>query len=440
MRLTPQARIQRWAERLRASLWFIPAAMIAAAVLAAIVTLRIEREHGDVLGRVSPVFTATHEGVRAALSAIASSVMTVAGLSFSITIIVLQLASTEYSPRVIRGFLRDRVIQVVLGTYIATFVYVLLVLQAAPSEAEPVHSLSLAVSVVLGVTAMVLLVVFVHHVAQSIELPTIVHHIARETREAIDDLDWQSSDHDAYEEQRRVESEGAPGLVRAPTDGYIELVDEEYLCQLPGPMLLRIERHVGDYVPKGEVLARFWPASEPRAREILAAVSLSHERTVRQDIGFGLRMISDVALRALSPAVNDPTTAVHCVNVLGDLLRRLALRGFPTRVRTFEDGRRIELPRPAYGDLLRASFEQIAIYGRRDPRVAETILRALIGIAEVDGEGDHGRILAEVGDHVVEQLPGEWLTATREHVLALRSELSRALERPRTDRAVAPRG
>lgn len=432
MDVTRGARRALLVERVRSSLWIVPGLLVVCAVALAYAVFELDRVFGARLSGLGWLITTSAEGARATLTAIAGSVMSVAGISFSITVVVLQLASTQFSPRVVRGFLRDRTIQVVLGIYLGTFVYVLLVLRTirvTPGGVVPALSLGLAVA--LGVACMVVIVVFVHHVAHSVQISTIVRGIARETRAAIEDL-YPSARHGPVDEDACAPSgAGNAGLLVAPTDGYLEYVDEDALGALPAPLLVCVDVRVGEYVRKGEVLGRFWPAGAGGSglgHAILRAFSFYHERTIRQDVAFGFQMIVDVALRALSPTLNDPTTAVHCVEVLGDLLARFARRAVPQATRDLGGDRRLFRPHASFGELVKISFEQITIHGRTDPRVAIAILEALAGLAEIDGRGRHAAILLELGEHVGAHLSHEWLRSSREEASARIEALRRRLE------------
>jgi uncharacterized membrane protein len=423
MRLTSRARRERWTELLSENLWLIPGAIVLAAIALAIGAHLLDASQRDALSAIRWLSFGTPEGVRTALSAIATSITSIAALSFTITIVVLQLSSSQYSPRVIAGFLRDRLIQVILGGYLGSFVLVVIAVRAMPSDR--VAPISALLGMLAGIGSLLLLVVFVHHLARSVEVSAVVARVARETRAAIGRLDPSDAGAKESDEGERVEGEGRACEVRAPKAGYVEYIDEAALAELPGPFALRVEIHVGEYARAGDVLARVWQRGDDVAAEVLAAISIGPERTIRQDLGFGLRMISDVALRALSPSLNDPTTAVHCIDVLGDLLRRIAKRGFPRRTRELDGGRRLELPRPVYEDLVRTAFEQIALSGRDDPAAATALLRALVGIAELDGEGRHGEILRAVAEIVVSGSHEAWLPSSRAGLADLDRELQR---------------
>lgn len=407
-RLTPRAWMGKALEAARSGFWLLPGVITLAAIIASYATIGLDRAHDGLL-RESFLFEAGSDGARATLSSIASSVMTVAGISFSVTIVVLQLASSQYSPRIMRAFLRDRLIQTVLGAYIGTFTYVLLVLRTVRSDAEQragfVPSLSVTVAVVLGLACMTLLIAFVHHVAHSIQVSTIIDEIAGESRAAMKRLYPEEIGEPADHAPHVLpEGQGACREVLAPEDGYLDYIDERAFESIEGASLIRIGVRVGDYVRKAEVLARVWPgtiAGESCAA-LARAFELERERTIQQDLAFGFRMIADVAVRALSPGVNDPTTAVYCVNALSALLCEAARRRFPDSLRTLASGLVVHAPTPSFADLVHLSFKQIIHYGRGDLVVANAVVGALEAVAARDKRRRHGPVLGELAGHVAE--------------------------------------
>jgi uncharacterized membrane protein len=212
--------------------------------------------------------------------------------------------------------------------------------------------------------------------------------------------------------------------VLAPGDGYLAYIDEQAFAGLEGASLACIQVRVGDYVREEEVVARVWGGSvSDDAGEALArAFEIQKERTIRQDLEFGFRMIVDVAVRALSPGINDPTTAVYCVNTLSGLLCNAARRKFPDRLRTMEPGLVIHAPRPAFAELARLSFKQIIHHGRDDYYVMNAVLAALEALAARDALQHHGPVIAELAEHLVTAVtPGNLWPARDRHATLARA-------------------
>lgn len=390
-----RASVAKIREGARSSLLLVPLLLIALSVVASVVTLAVDARFDGELGSFT-IFHAGAEGARATLSTIAGSVMTVGGVSFSITIVVLQLASTQFSPRVVRGFMRSRLVQVVLGAYMATFTYALLVLRRVASGDRRdafVPNLSITVALVLAVCCMVLLAVFIHHVARSVQVPAIIGLIVDEALDAARELYpeplGEASGDDV--DEATGDDDGAAGDdILAPAAGYLEYVDDHAFSTLPHGAEVRIRLQTGEFAHEGDVVARVLPAGtldDDARREIAGAFSFYAERTVRQDVAFAIRMVADVAVRALSPGINDPTTALYCIDANSRILHVLAGRRFPDPVRVRpENDVRVVAPRPDYGELLRCAFVQVLHYGRDDLVVLEGAARALASLSIRSGD------------------------------------------------------
>lgn len=363
-----RSRWSSWQERLRSSLWVVPSAMVAASIAAALGTLALDRSLGWDIASLWWALDVGPEGTRVTLSTLAGSVLTVAGVAFSMTMVVLQLASTQYSPRIIRTFRRDRLIQVVFGAYTGTFVYSLLVLRTISASEEGrdfTAPVSVSVAIVLGVVCMILLITLVHHVARNVQVSTTVRHIAEETRETFQRLypdELGESAADEGDAARAPERDEPAWSICAGKDGYVDYVDAAAFDEVEGASLVCIRVRVGDFVRSGEVLASVWPegagAHEGNA-DLRAAIVISDERTLLQDPRYGLRLVVDVALRALSPGVNDPATAVHCVDVLGGLVCGLAGRRIPSPWRRAPSGLVVFAPRPSFDEMVGLAFDEI---------------------------------------------------------------------------------
>lgn len=383
--------VHRLRESARSNLWLLPLLIVVGSTLASFATLSLDELHGERLRHIGALNFGP-DGARATLSAIAGSVMTVAGVTFSITIVVLQLASTQYSPRVLRGFVRNRLIQLVLGAFIGTFTYSLLVLRRVSAgfegQASFVPAFSVTVAVVFATASMVLLIAFIDHIVRSVQVPSLVRDIVEEARRSLDRLYPGSLGRDAGE------PDGSDGIladapcdtVAAPSDGYLELIEDTHFDELPRGLEIRLLLRPGEFAQRGVPVLEIRPrgALDDDARQRLAAsFSLLTERTVRQDVGFALRMIVDIAVRALSPGVNDPTTAIYCVNGLTQVLKDLAERPLPSTIRMLDsNGLRIVAPRPSLDELVRLAFWQVIHYGRGDVQVLTAVVAALRVVAD----------------------------------------------------------
>lgn len=379
------ARIAALAELLRSSLWFVPAVFAGGAFLLAIVTLVIDRQLAPD-GPAFFLFGGTAEGARSVLATIAQSMLTFTALVFTITMLVLQLASSQLSPRVMRTFLRDRGNQLVLGLFIATFLYTLLVLRDIRSPdagSEFVPGLSIFVAFLLLIASVGAFIYYIDHMAHAIRATAVLDNIAAETRQAIDRL---------FPETLGAEPEPPPPevppasevdrIVRAPSSGILVNVEETGLLDAlrDSDSVAELVPMVGDFLPQGAPLIRVrGEADDDLADRLRNQLTLGSERTLQQDALFGFRQIVDVGVRALSPGTNDPTTAVQAIDRLHDLLRRLADRSFPSVVRLDHDGQpRLIVPRPEWSDYVRLAVDELRISGSGQIQV----MRRLRGLLE----------------------------------------------------------
>lgn len=390
-------------ERLRSSLWFIPALFALGAMVLAVVLIAVDRlleSDGS-----SPLrFGGTADGARSILSTIAQSMLSFTGLVFTVTMLVLQLASSQLSPRVMRTFLRDRGNQVVLGLFVATFLYTLMVLREVRTTVDDdpgfVPGLAIWAGFLLLLASVAAFVWYINHMAHAIRAPTVMDSIAAETRAAIDRLFPDPVGEDAPEDVDRTYARLGPPteVLGAPRDGALVAVDESTLQELAvGDRRLELVPVVGSFVAEGAPLLRLWGTWDDDDRERLrGAMALGPERTMQQDPAFGFRQLVDIALRALSPGINDPTTASQSLDRIHGLLRRLVTRGFPSPARVDEEGVvRLVLRRPDWDAYTRLSTEEIRLAGADQIAVLRRLIEMLDDVAEV-ARGDRlGPLWAE---------------------------------------------
>lgn len=376
--------------RLRASFWFLPALVVLASMIAATLLVELDDVRGSGLAEWSPrLFGASAEGSRAMLSAIATSMVTVAGVVFSITVVVLSQTSNQYSPRVLRTFMRDRPTQWVLGVFVGIFAYCLVVLRTVrgPEEGAFIPSIAVLGGMAYAFAGMAMLIYFIHHVAQSIQASSIVERIAEDTRAAIDHLfPQQLGEAPAEDGVRPVPSEWTP--IAARKTGYVVSVDGDRLMRvaIDRDRIVRLAVSVGDFVVEGGLLLEIAGAASvdrTDADHLRHAVLVDRQRTHEQDAAFGLQQLVDVALKALSPGINDPSTACLCIDRLGALLGRLAGRRMPAAQR-LEGGRlRVIAPAPEFARMLSLAFDQIVAHSRGDVQVLWRTVEALRTVASM---------------------------------------------------------
>jgi uncharacterized membrane protein len=409
------------------SLGFLPAVIVIAFAAAAIGAVEID----EAVDAPAVVFQGDADAARTLLSVIAGSLITVAGLVFSMTLVVLQLASSQFSPRVLRTFFGDRLTQATIGTYVGTFVFALLVLRSVGGSqdgADFVPRISITVVSSLGVLAVVLLIVFLHHVSQLIQVSHVMRAIGRETLEEIDrshpDEYSGPCDDAAAAELLDWWRSRAPGSVWPEDPGFVERVDlKDLVGDLAAVDQLALLVRPGDFVSVETPLAEVWPAeaADRCAAAIRAAVRVGPERSLDQDLDFGLRQLTDTAVRAMSPAMNDPTTAVTCVGYVRSALTALSRRALPSGVLWLPDrGLTVVTARRTFDEHL-AVLDEVARYARDDPRVEQAVLAALRSV--VDAAVDCGAFeRATAAQRLIDEVrarsaPRGRLAATRRHAV-----------------------
>jgi uncharacterized membrane protein len=350
---------------LRSSLWFLPT-MFAIGAVALWLGMRAI-DDADLVSDLPLGFGGGPEGAREVLSAIATSMIAFTGVVFSVTIVALQLAGSQYSPRVLRNFLRDRRTQAALGSFIATFVYALLVLRgvrsAGPDSESDVPRFSVSMAFVVLAISLVLFVVYVNQIAQSIRASRIVARIGDETRGALEHV-FADGDEEPEDVVMRVHStKRTQTVLAADGPGIVEGFDVASLVDLAAEQDVCVEAcvMVGDFVATGVPVLRSEPTADLADSDRLRrGVVVGLERTMDQDVRFGFRQLVDVALRALSPGMNDPTTAVQALDQLHDLLRRSVRCPFRSGLHADDAGTvRFVEPLPSWSELLQLAVTEI---------------------------------------------------------------------------------
>jgi uncharacterized membrane protein len=375
-----------WAT-IRDSLWFIPAIWVVVSAGLAFGMITIDRRTPEFAANFPLVFGGGADGARGLLSSIAGSMITVAGVTFSITIVALQLASSQLSPRVLRNFMRDRSSQVVLGAFIGAFTYSILVLRSIRADEDGitafVPSVAVSVGILFALLALGMFVYFIHHIANRIQLSAIVGNIADETTAQVR-AEWTTDDENGDEVPL---PDGEPGIVTGDGSGYLQLIDLERLRAIADRLLLtiRLEVRPGSWVQQDAPLFAVWPASavdEELARSLRDQVALGSHRSIEQDAAFGIRQLVDVALKAISPGINDPTSASDCVVRLGQILVASGRRHHPRRAFRGTDGAlRLVVPYHDWADLVGLAFDQLRQYAAGSPDILVAVVTTLRTIA-----------------------------------------------------------
>jgi len=371
--------------------------MASGAIVSAFATVALETPVKDWLTlNWGLTFTGGAEGASSLLGAIAGSMITIAGVVFSMTLVALSLASSQLGPRLLRNFMRDTTTQVVLGTFVATFLYCLLVLRTIRRAEETlfVPHLSVTLGVLLAVVSVGVLIYFIHHVSVSIQANEIVARVGKELIEEIERLFPENIGRGASRIPTeppnadfldRFDREARP--IGSTGDGYLQFVDGDALMALAmqEDVVIKVERRPGHYVVATRPLALVCPGNrltDQLMYRVNCAFALGNQRTSGQDIEFAVNELVEIAIRALSPGVNDPFTAMTCVDRLGSALCRLAQQEMPSPYRyDTQDQLRVITPVFTFPDVTDAAFNQIREYGRSSAAVTIRLLETIAVVA-----------------------------------------------------------
>lgn len=406
---------------LRASLWFVPGLMLGASVALALGLIELDsRVDAWWLTEYPRLFGLGADGARGMLTAIASSMLTVAALSFSLTLNAVTQASGQFTPSIFRNFLRDRANQFVLGYFVSVFAYCLLVLRTirGGDEIRFVPSVSVLIGLLLSFGGIIVLIFFIHHIAASLQLTTIIDNIVDETKDAIERLFpermGEGADGRESVEAFRASDEQKWSVVPALGPGYVQSVDVEGLLSYADKsgVILRMEVGIGQFVRSGAALISLTYDAQNHGSSIVvdkentkklnALFGINRHRTVEQDASFGIRQIVDIALKALSPGVNETTTAISCIDFLGEIVGEIARRDFPKKVRSQNDRPRVIVLSPTFEDYVETAFDQIRICGKGNFAVFERLLSGFTFIAQCTNDPDRLIVLQRQVDLIDE--------------------------------------
>lgn len=375
-------------ESFRDSLFFLPALFVVAAVVIAQGMLAVDERIS--LESVPSFLRFTVDSARALLSTVAGATITVTGVVFALTALSVQLASSQFSPRVVRGFLRDRFAQISIGFMAATFTYSLVVLRAVRTPggdgAPAVPNLASGLALFLAVGVVIVILAYVDHTAQSLQATQLIGRITGGTVALVHKRFPGVGDGD-HQPPAPPEPTTRPARVSAARSGWVQQVSAADLLEaLPAGATLRIDVRVGSYVHTGRRLCTLWAddrADDERLhKEIARAFAIGRERTMQQDVAFGIRQLVDIALRALSSGVNDATTAYECIVHLGEVLYEVLRRDLPPSAHQGEDRRwvlrRHEL---THEDYVERAFDQIRADIVSMPHLSAALVRTLGNLA-----------------------------------------------------------
>ncbi len=375
-----------FAERLRGSLFVVPMVFVIGGIVLAQLGIALDARLGSGAATLPLGVTSTVESARAVLGTVAGATITVAGIAFSVSLLTIQLASSQYSPRVVSGLFRDPFNKRVIGIVVGTFSYCLVVLRSVRSPLEEqgapvIPNVSVTVGVVLGIAAILAIIAFINHNAHTMDISEILDAVTRDAIKAVD-RHWSTGVLEASATQRPDVVPSGPGhTVRFAENGWVQLLDPAALLAVaPEGGTVRLDTGVGRYAIRGAPICTVWPQPpdcDEAEEQTRAAIHTGETRTLQQDAAYGIRQLADVGLRALSPGVNDPTTAQDAIFHLAAVLHALLAEDPPARD-LCDNGRRLVLAQAdGHEELIALAYDEIRLAAAALPTVCIYLLESI---------------------------------------------------------------
>ena len=421
-----RARFLAFIEDVRGSYWFLPSLFAVLGFGAGLLLVYIDSTVGDWMGRFEWFYGSRPEGARSLLSTVAGSTITVAGVVFSITLAAVTYASGQYGPRLLTYFVRDKGNQVTLGVFIGTFLYCLVVLRTIRSAEEAsadtggavreafVPHIALFGGMALTIMSIAVLIYFVHHVTDSIHINNV---IARIGKGLLSDI----AEHGRKNREQLKERGDDPNFVRrspiaSTRTGYIEAIDQDGLLRAASrhDVIFMMLVRPGDFVHRGQPLMAVDSAGTDGLDEAAGHFTVSRKRSALQDLRFPINELVEIAARALSPGVNDPFTAIACIDWIGAALSDLAAMPEPSRVLYDQQGRpRLIVSQLDYRDYLELAIGRLLPYAARDPNAAEHLQRTMDFVRETVANPGHRALLDDFADRARRESLKEGVSASQ---------------------------
>lgn len=377
-------------ERLRSSLFFVPMVAVVGAAVLGVAALTVDRHLDTTIADLPLGFTSTVESARTLLGVIAGATISFAGIAFSVSLLIIQLASSQYSPRVVHTLFRDPFNKRVMALVVGTFTYCVVVLRSVRSALDPgdepvIPNISVAIAVVFGIAAILAIVAFINHSAHSMDVSEILERIRRETTEQIR-TEWTPAEPPGDGDGELPSPSAAQAtVIRAHRSGWIQQIDAAAIIDcLPDGATAYVDTYAGRYAIEDTRLVVVTPALEASelGDELRGAFAIGDTRTMQQDITYGLRQLVDIAVKALSPGINDPTTAqdaiLHTAAVLSELLRHN-----PRPVVTNERSRCVVMAQqPSHRELVQLAYDEPRRSAAAHPAVCLYLLATIDSLIE----------------------------------------------------------
>lgn len=410
-------------EDIRGSYWFVPGLMVIGAILLSFGTISLDGYFQiEALRPIGFIWSGGAEGARGLLQTVAGSMITVAGVTFSITMVALSFASSQFGSRLLRNFMTDTGNQLVLGTFVATFIYCIMVLRTVRGDGgtEFIPYISVTMGLVLALVSLFVLIYFFHHMALSMQAPYVVGEVASDLLKAIERLFPSEMGTGLPQEQETWKEPSVPSdfekrsvPICSDVNGYVQAIDEADLMAIARKhgLIVKLLHRPGHFQVKGDILAYVWPGDRLQhdlEQEIKVTVIVGRQRTYTQDVEFGIEQLVEVAERSLSTSLNATFTAIACIDWLGAALAKLSRKDFPSPYRYDDDGNlRIFFERPltlegvidtAFNQIRQSAQDNVAVH----IRVLEQIVilhAATDNPRAIDTLRRHARMIKDDTDH-----------------------------------------
>jgi len=385
-------------------IYFIPSIYAISATIVSIIVIFIEYQYTNILLNILPsYFFTSYDLSKTILSTIAGSLFAMITVSFSTIMVVLTMYSSQFSPRTMQDFLKNKVTLKVLGIFIAGFIYSILTLlfidDSMQGSGESII-FSAMIGVIVAIVCLGYFVYFIHHAANSVQVNLLIESLKEEVIEIVDKIEARNNSNDQIRNEapdnlnKMLERDSCE--IHPKQSGYIQVIYDIELTKLADEydIIVRAEKMIGDYVTENTVVFKIWQLNKDADQfneeklaeiknKILGNLVINNERSKKNDIEFGLLKLTEVALRAISPGINDPNTAIFCINQLGWVLSRIAVANLEnTYYYNDKDELCFILEDISFWDLLYKTFYQLSHYGNQDVSVAGSIIDALVIIAE----------------------------------------------------------
>ncbi len=383
--------------KLKSTFWFIPFLLILLAILVALIAVSIDINIEFLNKGIGKyIFISSPNSARSVLSTISGAMIGVAGTVFSITLVVLTLASSQLGPRLISNFMYDRLNQIVLGSYVASFIYCLIVLNAIKEGGEQVFipSLSITLAILAALANIFLLIIYIHHTAVSIQADNVISKVSAVISSNISQLFPKTSGNEIHDDKDTdvarimVKYQFQKNLV-SETQGYLQYVDHDALLKLAKKIngVLEIKNKPGEFIIKGSKVVKLFALEDPGEdihQKVYSNLITGKTRTQQQDAEYTIHQVVEIASRALSPGVNDPFTAIACIDNLTSTLAYLTKVKFPSKyIFDEEENLRIISEVLTFEGMLDAAYNQIRQFATGSPSVLIRLMEALGELNEI---------------------------------------------------------